>query len=76
MPKGLSSSGDATQPRHHVEDEAWVYIVRADPLIEVVLLSLAMIVTAWTGYSAAKSSAQSRRDLAGAMRSASQGGLR
>lgn len=76
MPTGLSPSQAVTQPRHHGEDEAQEYIGRASPVIEVVLLSSATIVSAWSGYSAAKGSAQPRRDLDGAMRSATQRGLR
>jgi hypothetical protein len=65
MPEGLSPSEVAKELRHHHhQDEARQAIGRAAPVIEVVLLSVVTIVTAWAGYSAAKWSTESRLDLA------------
>jgi hypothetical protein len=65
MPEGLSPSEVAKELRHHHhQEEARQAIGRAAPVIEVVLLSVVTIVTAWAGYSAAKWSTESRLDLA------------
>jgi len=62
MPEGLSASEVAKKLRHHHHQEvARQAISRAVPVIEVVLLSVVTIVTAWAGYSAARWSTESRR---------------